>query len=97
MRWIFLAPFLVLSSLCIGQVPSYVPQDGLVAWYDFADGACDVAGLAGCFDLIDGAHIGEIEGSDDLALRLDGNYLLNNEWIHLRAVGDEWFKPWYDH
>ena len=26
-----------------------------------------------------------------------GNYLVNNEWIHLRAVGDQWFKPWYDH
>lgn len=26
-----------------------------------------------------------------------GNYLLNNEWIQLRAIGDEWFKPWYDH
>ena len=29
---------------------------------------------AGCFDLIDGAYIEEVEGSDDLALRLDGNY-----------------------
>ena len=51
-------------------MPSYVPQDDLVAWYDFSDGACDVSGLAGCFDLIDGAHIEEVEGSDDLALRL---------------------------
>ena len=47
-------------------MPGYVLQDGLVAWYDFADGACDASGLAGCFDLIDGAHIEEVEGSDDL-------------------------------
>ena len=26
-----------------------------------------------------------------------GNYMVSNEWIHLRAVGDQWFKPWYDH
>ena len=35
MRWKFLAPFVVLSSFCLGQVPGYVPQDGLVAWYPF--------------------------------------------------------------
>ena len=64
--------FVVLSMSA--QVPDYVPQDDLVAWYDFADGACDASGLAGCFELIDGAYIGEVEGSDDLALRLDGNY-----------------------
>lgn len=74
MRRIVSAPLVVLSSFCNAQVPDFVPTDGLVAWYDFANDACDVSGLAGCFELIDGAYIGEAEGSDDLALRLDGNY-----------------------
>ena len=26
-----------------------------------------------------------------------GNYLLVGEWLHLIAVGDEWFRPWHDH
>lgn len=35
MRWMIFAPLMVLSSLFYGQVPDYVPTNGLVAWYPF--------------------------------------------------------------
>lgn len=71
----------LLTLFCLGclttlaaQTPDFVPTQGLVGWYDFAEGTCDVSGQSGCFDLIGGAFIDAAEGSDDGALRLDGNY-----------------------
>ena len=44
MRWIFLAPFVVLSSFCFGQVPAYLSTDGLTAWYPMDGDVLDHSG-----------------------------------------------------
>ncbi|MDA0671328.1 MAG: FISUMP domain-containing protein [Bacteroidetes bacterium] len=59
MRWIFLAPFVVLSSFCLGQVPDYVPQNGLIAWYPFNGNADDESGNGN-----DGENLGAFPVAD---------------------------------
>ena len=39
-----LALLLFVPSLCIAQVPTYVPTDGLIAWYPLNGDANDVSG-----------------------------------------------------
>ena len=59
MRWIFLAPLVVLSSFCFGQVPDYVSQNGLIAWYPFNGNADDESGNGN-----DGENLGAFPVAD---------------------------------
>ena len=63
MRWIFLAPFVVLSSLCLGQLPDYVPADGLEAWYAFNGNAEDASDNANHLNAIGEMEWGTIDGT----------------------------------
>ena len=44
MRYLITVVIAALSLNAFGQVPDYVPQDGLVAWYPFDNGATDFSG-----------------------------------------------------
>ena len=71
----FFTLFLAASCLsAVGQVPDYVPTEGLVGWFDFLTDGCDALGQSGCFDLIDGAVVESVDGAHGGALRLTENY-----------------------
>ena len=44
MRYLITVVIAALSLNAFGQVPNYVPSDGLVAWYPFNGDADDVSG-----------------------------------------------------
>ena len=56
MRTALLLAFLAWAVTASAQVPSYVPTDGLVAWYPFNDNASDESGSG---------HDGTVEGVVD--------------------------------
>ena len=75
MRWTFLAPFVVLSSFCFGQVPDYVPVDGLEAWYSMAGNSEDDSGN-GNHLIADGeVNWQEFEGSQFCDFPGEGQFL----------------------
>ena len=45
MKHILTLAALVFATACFGQVPDYVPADGLVAWYPLDGGGLDGTGL----------------------------------------------------
>ena len=53
----------IIGFACVAQVPSYVPNDGLVAWYEFDN---DVA------DASDNAHNGSVYGASFVESPLNG-------------------------
>ena len=80
MRWIFLAPFAVLSSFCFGQVPDYVPVDGLEAWYSMAGNSEDDSGN-GNHLIADGeVNWQEFEGSQFCDFPGEGQFLYHPDY-----------------
>ena len=68
---------LLFAASCLtatGQVPDYVPTEGLVGWFDFLTDGCDAVGQSGCFDLLNGSIVESVDGAHGGALRLTGNY-----------------------
>jgi len=64
---------MAMSTLAMGQLPSYVPTDGLYAWYSFTGNADDVSGNAH-HGTITGAVPGlDRYGNSDAAYSFDGN------------------------
>ena len=47
MKHIITLGALVFATPCFGQVPDYVPADGLVAWYPFNGSLIDASGMVG--------------------------------------------------
>ena len=47
MKHILTFTALVFATACFGQVPDYVPTDGLVAWYPFDGSLIDASGMVG--------------------------------------------------
>ena len=80
MRWIFLAPFVVLSIFCFGQVPDYVPVDGLEAWYSMAGNSEDDSGN-GNHLIADGeVNWQEFEGSQFCDFPGEGQFLYHPDY-----------------
>ena len=47
MKHVLALAALVFAASCFGQVPDYVPTDGLVAWYPFDGSLIDASGMVG--------------------------------------------------
>ncbi len=69
----FLLPFALLLSVSLAaQVPSYVPTDGLVAWYPFNGNANDESGN-GNNGSVSGASITSDRNGNQSAFHFNGN------------------------
>ena len=68
-----LALMLFVPSLCLAQLPEFVPTDGLMAWYPFNGNADDESGNGNDGD-VNGATLTEDEyGNSNSAYYFDGN------------------------
>lgn len=96
MRWIFLAPFVMLSSFCFGQVPDYVPQDGLISWHNL-DGDAEAS-----FGPYEGALSGTIpalnrHGEEAMALRFeDGDHVALGSYAELQGSCEFTVSTWFN-
>ena len=72
MKHILTLAALVLATSCFGQVPDYVPADGLVAWYPLDGGGLDGTGLGEEAIIHGGEWVIDRFGLENGAIRLDG-------------------------
>ena len=79
----FLLPFALLLSVSLAaQVPSYVPTDGLVAWYPFNGNANDESGN-GNNGSVSGASITSDRNGNQSAFHFNGNEIRSTYHIPL--------------
>ena len=64
--------FLALSLSVYGQVPDYIPTDGLVAWYPFNDNANDEGGNGNNGTVIGSTSTADRNGNVNSAYSFDG-------------------------
>ena len=97
----FLLPFALLLSLSLAaQVPTYVPTDGLVAWYGLESDALDGSGngndltTAGNPQWLssDGQGYADLDGNGDFFFNDDPSFPVLNEifvscWVRIDAFG----------
>ena len=72
MKHILTLAALVYATCCFGQVPDYVPADGLVAWYPLDGGGLDGTGLGEEAIIHGGEWVIDRFGLENGAIRLDG-------------------------
>ena len=72
MKHILTLAALVFATSCFGQVPDYVPADGLVAWYPLDGGGLDGTGLGEEAIIHGGEWVIDRFGLENGAIRLDG-------------------------
>ena len=72
MKHILTLAALVFATACFGQVPDYVPTDGLVAWYPLDGGGLDGTGLGEEAIIHGGEWVIDRFGLENGAIRLDG-------------------------
>ena len=71
-RYLLLFIFLSVNASLVAQIPSYIPQDSLVAWYPFNGNANDESGN-GNNGSVNGATLTtDKDGNEDSAYSFDG-------------------------
>jgi hypothetical protein len=72
MRYLITIVIAALSLNAFGQVPDYVPSDGLVAWYPFNDNANDESGNGNNGTVIGSTSTADRNGNVNSAYSFDG-------------------------
>lgn len=80
--------FFLLLSICssiYGQLPSYVPTNGLVGWWGFSGNANDASGNGNNFTVTGATLTTDRNGSPNSAYQFNGSsqYLVNNNLSYL--------------
>ena len=72
-RYLLLFIFLSVNASLVAQIPSYIPTDGLVAWYPFNGNANDESGN-GNSGTVNGATLTtDKDGNENSAYSFDGS------------------------
>ena len=95
MKHILTLAALVFATACFGQVPVYVPTDGLVAWYPMNGNALDESGNGYHCDSFGAVLTADRHGTSSSAFNFDG------EGSHLRGASlpfsDLSISLWFKH
>ena len=93
-----LALLLFVPSLCLAQIPDYVPTDGLVGWWPFEGNAQDFSGFENHGSLSGPQLVADRYGIDSAAYHFDGSSSI--EIAHTTSLAASsgitiscWFHP----
>ena len=92
-----LALLLFVPSLCLAQLPDYVPTEGLVAWYPFNGMAADESGYGNTVEVFGATLTEDRFGNPNGAYFFDGDDHMispHQPWLN-GGTGSRTFSGWF--